>query len=446
MVLDFMRREKKKVLGLFLIPLIFGLVAYLIPGFSGGWWGGKMQDSVLAQVGKVGISAAEFSTAYSRFLRNNRMPYDRQFLRQLNFDQQILNQLISREVIKLEARRLGLDATAKDIQQKVLTMPYFQENGSFQMARYQGILRSQNMTPAEFEDEIRLEIVQNRLRSLITQGVNVSDQELEKEYRNRNEKVKIAFVALESAMYTSSVVASEEDLKTFFDGSRENYRIPEQRKVNYLFINAARLSSSAQVSETELRNYYEQNLQTYKMPERVRAAHILFKTEGKTPEDVAKIRTKAMDVLKQAKSGADFAALAKKHSEDTTASNGGDLGFFGRGQMVPPFESSAFSLGIGAISDLVTSQFGFHIIKVLEKQEARTQKFEEVANLIRPTLAQQKADRLAQDLSDKAYSRTRTSATLEQIARDLNLEMVTSPFFTQGEGLPQIGNSPDFSS
>jgi peptidyl-prolyl cis-trans isomerase D len=114
--------------------------------------------------------------------------------------------------------------------------------------------------------------------------------------------------------------------------------------------------------------------------------------------------------------------------------------------MVPPFEQAAFSLGIGAVSDLVTSQFGFHIIKVLEKQPARTQKYEEVANLIRPTLAQRKAEQLAQDLSDKAYSRIKSNQTLEQIATELKLELHETPFFAPGTDVPMVGNTPDFSS
>ncbi len=446
MVLDFMRREKKKVLGLFLIPLIFGLVAYLIPGFSGGSWGSGLNQSVLAKVGKKEISNAEFSTAYSRFLRNNRIPFDRQYLKALRFDQQILNQLISQELIVSEGQRLGLNATASDIQQKILSFPFFQDNGAFVMVRYEAILRNQGMTPTDFENEIRQEIVRTRLHGLITDGVAVSDAEVEKEYQNRNEKVKVSYVVFDPASLTNSVMVDENELKSFFDSNRENYRLPEQRKARCLFVNAAKLAGSVQVTDAELNNYYQQNLQTYQLPERVRASHILFKTEGKSPEEAAKIKTKAMDVLQQVKSGADFAALAKKYSEDTSASNGGDLGLFGRGQMVPPFEQAAFTLGLGAISDLVTTQYGFHIIKIVEKQPARIQPLVEVANLIRPTLQQRKADQMAQDLADKAFSRTRTNASFEGIARELKIEVIDTPLFAQGSDVPVIGNTPDFSN
>jgi peptidyl-prolyl cis-trans isomerase D len=446
MVLDIMRREKKKVLGLFLIPLIFGLVAYLIPGFGGGTWGGGLKDSVLARVGKAEISNMEFSTAYSRFLRNNRIPYDRQYLKALRFDQQILNQLISKEIILMEGTRLGLSATSKDIQQKILAIPFFQDNGSFIMSRYEGILRNQGLTPKDFEDEIRQDIVQTRLRALVSDAAGVTDQEVEKEYRDKNEKVKVSFVAFDPASLTGSVTIDENELKNLFNSTRENYRIPEQRKAQNLFANSAKLREQAVVTENELRAFYQQNLQTYQLPERVKASHILLKTEGKSPDDVAKIKAKAEDVLAQLKKGGDFATLAKKYSEDPSSANGGDLGFFGRGQMVPPFEKAAFSLPIGQVSELVTSQFGFHIIKVSERQTARTQPFEEVVNLIRPTLAQRKADQMAQDLADKAYSRARTNTKFEQVAKELNLDLFDTPLFAQGNDVPVIGNSPEFAN
>jgi peptidyl-prolyl cis-trans isomerase D len=446
MVLDLMRREKKKVLGLFLIPLIFGLVAYLIPGFSGGSWGGGLNQSVLAKVGRKEISNAEFSAAYSRFLRNNRIPFDRQYLKALRFDQQILNQLISQELIISEGRRLGLDATPSDIQQKILSFPFFQDNGAFVMVRYEAILRNQGMTPTDFENEIRQEIVRTRLHGLLTDGVTISETEAEKEYQKRNEKVKVDYVVFDPASLTSSVAVDENELKNFFNSSRENYRMPEQRKAQCLYVNSSKLMATVQVTDAELNNYYQQNLSTYQLPERVRASHILFKTEGKSPEETAKIKAKAMEVLQQVKGGADFAALAKKYSEDTSASNGGDLGFFGRGQMVPPFEKSAFTLGVGAISDLVTTQYGFHIIKVVERQSPRTQPLAEVANLIRPTLQQRKADQIAQDLADKAFSRTRTNTSFEAIARELKIDLIDTPLFAQGNDVPIIGNTPDFSN
>src|SRR5207247_1839405 len=155
-------------------------------------------------------------------------------------------------------------------------------------------------------------------------------------------------------------------------------------KAKYAFLESLKLRSQVTVSDDELRQYYEQHKSEYNIPERVKAQHILFKTQEKTREEIEKIKDKARQVLERAKKGEDFGALAKQFSEDSSASNGGDLGDFGRGQMVPEFERVAFSLGVGAISDLVQTQFGIHIIKVNGKQEARDRRFEEMKEAIRP--------------------------------------------------------------
>jgi peptidyl-prolyl cis-trans isomerase D len=446
MALDVMRRQKKLLMGLLLAPLILGLVAYLIPGLPGGVWGTGVDSAALATVGKVDIPAATFKNQYQRFLRNNRLPNDRQFLRTLQIEQQILKQLIDKELISAEARRLGIDATANEIQQKVLSLPYFVENGNFLFNRYEAILRQNGMTVQEFEDGIRTDIIREKLRNLITDTTLVSDKEVEADYRNRNEKVKVSYVSFEPGPFTNSVTASEGDLKAYYEKNKENYRVPEQRKLKYLLADTAKLRDAIQISDNELRSYYQQNLSNYQLPEMVRAAHILFKTEGKSPEEVEKIRAKATQVLLQAKAGEDFAGLARKYSEDTSSTNGGDLGLFRRGQMVPPFENAAFSLGVGAISDLVTTNFGFHIIKVLQKQPSHTQKFEEVVSLIKPSLQQRKAEQAAQELADKAFSRLKSNQTFDQVSKELALRIQETSLFSQGSSIPGIGNSPDLSS
>jgi peptidyl-prolyl cis-trans isomerase D len=442
-----MRREKKKFLGILLLPLMFGLVAYLIPGMPGGAWGGGLGASVLATVGNSEISSTEFIGSYQRFLRSGQFPYDRQFLKTLQIDRQILNQLVSREVMLNEAKRLGIDATANELQQKIFALPYFQDNGNFAFNRYKAILEQNGMTVQQFEDGVREEIIQEKLRNLITDSVTVSAREVEQEFRDRNEKGKISYVSFEPSKFTSAVVLQEADIKAHYDQNKESYRVPEQRRAKYLFADTAVLRDGIQIPESELKSYYQQNLASYQLPEKVRASHILLKTEGKSPEESEKIKARATDLLLQARKGGDFAELAKKNSEDTvSAANGGDLGAFARGAMVPEFEQAAFTLGVGAISDLVKTQFGYHIIKVVEKQPAHTQTFEEVENLIRPTLLQRKAEQKAQELADKAFTLGKNNKSFEQIASELKIGIQETPLFQQGGLIPLIGNSPEFSS
>ena len=176
----------------------------------------------------------------------------------------------------------------------------------------------------------------------------------------------------------SKVEVSDADLAAYFEKNKARYVVPERRTVDYAMLDLAQLQQHAQVSEDEEKVYYQSHIDQYKMEDKAHVAHILFKTVGKTDAEVAEIKKKAEDVLSKAKHGANFADLAKQYSEDTTKDKGGDLDWIVRGQTVPEFEAAAFSLPKGSISDLVKTQYGFHIIKVIDRQTARTQTFDEV--------------------------------------------------------------------
>ena len=233
-----------------------------------------------------------------------------------------------------------------------------------------------------------------------------------------------------------------DEIKAHYEENKPTYRLPEQRQIEYLMADTSKLRATFQPTAEEMQDYYRNNRSEFQVREQVQASHILFKTTGKSAEAVQKIRQKAEKVLEEARAGKDFAQLARRYSEDGSASNGGDLGFFGRGRMVPEFERAAFGLAKGEISDLVTTQFGFHIIKVLEKQAARTQAFEEVEGLIRSSLSSEKAESTARDLADKAYRQTRNERSFDEIAKELNLLSQTSPFSLRERRFPGSGTHP----
>lgn len=445
MILDLMRRRKRLFAWLFLPLLVVGLVAYLIPG-AGMRWGQEIGAPFVAQVGSAEISPAELRDALFRFLRSSRVPYDRKLLRQLRIEQQILNQLISREIVFQQGRRLGVDATSEEIQEKILTVPAFLEEGNFFLQRYKAILRQNGLTVEQFEESIRYEIMQEKLRGLVTEYVNVSDWEAEEDYRLRNEQARIRYAVVDPTSFKEQVFIALDEIKAHYEENKPTYRIPEQRQIEYLLADTGRLRAAFEPTVEEMQDYYRNNRSEFQVQEQVQASHILFKTAGESPESVQKIRQKAGKVLEEAKAGKDFAQLAQRHSEDGSAANGGDLGFFGRGRMVPEFERAAFGLAKGEISDLVTTQFGLHIIKVLEKQAARTQAFDEVKGLIESSLTSEKVEAAARDLADKAFRQTRNERSFEDIAKELDLVTETSPFFSPGAAIPGIGNAPDLST
>ncbi len=445
MILDVMRRQKRLFAWVILPLLVVGLVSYLIPGV-GGVWGHEIGVPFVARVGSAEISPTELKVALYRFLRSSQVPYDRKLLRQLRIEQQILNQLISREIVFQQGRRLGVDATSEEIQEKILTVPAFLEEGNFFLARYKAILRQNGLTVEEFEESIRYEIMQEKLRGLVTEYVNVSDWEAEEDYRLRNEKARVRYAVIDPASFEGTEFIALDEITAHYEENKATYRLPEQRQIEYLLADISRLRATFEPTDEEMQDYYRKNRSEFQVQEQVQAAHILFKTAGESDESVQKIRQKAEKVLEEAKAGKDFAQLARRHSEDGSAANGGDLGFFGRGRMVPEFERAAFGLAKGEIGNLVTTQFGFHIIKVLEKQAARTQALKEVEGLIRSSITSEKAEEAARDLADKAFRQTRNERSFEEIATELDLVSETSPLFSPGAAIPGIGNAPDLST
>ena len=196
------------------------------------------------------------------------------------------------------------------------TIPAFQENGQFIGEQvYEQVLRMQRppLTTEEFEDNLRRALLVEKLRAAVTDWVAVSDADVEREYRARNEKVKLQLVVFTPDKVQNEVTVTDAELSAYFDKHKDRYRVPEKRKIRYLLVDADAVQAKVVVPPGDIERYYQQNIQQYSTPEQVRASHILLKTEGK---DDAAVKAQAEAVLKQVKSGADFAELAKKYSED----------------------------------------------------------------------------------------------------------------------------------
>ena len=224
------------------------------------------------------------------------------------------------------------------------------------------------MTPADFEQSVRESLMLDKFRAGLTEWMTVSDADLEREYKRRNEKVTLDVVAVLADNFKTQVNPTDAEISAHYDKNQERYRIPDRRKIKFVRINPAELAANIKVSREDVERSYNEQLGKYTTPEQIRASHILLTTEGK---DDAAVRAQAEQVLKEAKSGADFAALAKKYSQDeSNAQQGGDLDYFGRGRMVAAFETAAFALKPGEISDLVKTEFGYHIIKLTDRKPA----------------------------------------------------------------------------
>ncbi|OFV90393.1 MAG: hypothetical protein A3H95_03790 [Acidobacteria bacterium RIFCSPLOWO2_02_FULL_64_15] len=449
-MLDRMRRHRnwlKWSLGL----VVLAFVIFYIPDFlsnPAAGTGAAAGDTIATVEGRA-ITAGEFRRTYQAQVQAYRNAYggamSEQLLKQLGIDQQILQQMVDERAALAEAARVGIDASDEEVRQRILSVPAFQENGAFiGEQRYQQLLRAQRppMTAGEFEDTVRRQIVVEKLRASLTEWLSATDKELEQEYRRRNDKVKLTVASFTLDSLRKDATASDAEVASYFEAHKETFRIPEKRKIRYLLVDVDALRAKVVVPAGEVERSYNGNIDQYTAPEQVRASHILLKTEGK---DEATVKAKAEALLKQAKAGADFAELAKKNSEDeASAKNGGDLDYFGRGRMVPEFDQAAFAMQPGQMtSELVKTEFGFHIIKLVDKKPATTRTLADVRQQLTEQLAYETATAQATTLADTIATEIRRPADLDRAAAAHGLAVQESGLFSRDEPILALGSSPE---
>lgn len=430
------QRGLKWILWLVILGLTAGMVLLFVDTPTGVSGGIGAQD--VAMVDGRPITAVEFRRHQKQLYEVYRQVYrldqlDADTLRQLGLGQQALNQLISEYALAAEAERLGIQVTDAEVQQRIAGFPSFQEKGRFVgAALYQEILRRNELTPGEFEESVRREILRQKLQNILTDGVTVAPDEVRQEFLKRNEEIKVRYVAVDPFKITPPD-PDEKQLREYFEKNQETYRVPEQRKIKYLAVKVD--PASLKVTAEQIAAH----LDAIPEKESVRASHILFRVENEAEE--TKVRQKAEDVLSKIRGGADFAQLAKEHSQDPgSAAAGGDLGFFGRGQMAPEFEQAVFALQPGQISDLVRSPFGYHIIKV---SETRTVSPEERRKRAESEVRRQEAERSAQNLAGKIAHEVKGSS-LQDTAQRHGLSVQETAFFALAEPVPGLSVGGEF--
>jgi peptidyl-prolyl cis-trans isomerase D len=444
-------RQHRSWLKWSLALVVLSFVIFYIPEFLRTTGADAGAGETIASVAGHEITAGEFRRAYQAQLQAYRSSYggnmSEQLLKQLGVDQQILQQLVEERAALAEAERLGIRASDEEVRQRIFAMPAFQENGAFiGEQRYQQLLRMQRppLSASDFEDSVRRSVAVEKLRATVTEWLSVADQELEQEYRRRNDKVKLAVVGFTADTFRSQVSASDAEIASYFDAHKADFKIPEKRKIRYLFIDVEAMRAKIAVPPADIERAYNNNIEQHTTPEQVRASHILLKTEGK---DDAAVKAKAEDLLKQAKGGSDFAELAKKHSEDEgSAKNGGDLDYFQRGKMVGEFDQAAFTLQPGEISDLVKTQYGYHIIKLVDKKPATTRTLAEVRQQLNDQLAYERAQAQAADLAQKLASDISKPVDLDRVAKANGLTVQESGFFARDEPVMGLGPAPEATS
>lgn len=363
---------------------------------------------------------------------------DDKMLEQMQLDQVALNTLINRAVLINEAGKAGLRVTDDDLREYILKVDAFRnENGDFDPAIYDRAIRGagRGLTTAKFEAETRDTLLIQRLQGMINLSIVLTQDQLLEIYVAEREKANLAFVAVGPEDVATDVKVAADDLAAYYEAHKAEYNLPERRKFKYLELTPATLALKQQVTEEEARAEYEKRRDDFKQDEQVTASHILYKVEG---DDAAweAARVKAEAAAKKARDGADFAALAKAESQDSTAANGGSLGSFGRGQMVKAFEDKVFSMKAGEISDPVRTQYGWHVIKVTALTPAGAKPFEEVRPQVERGLKVRKGEAELKDVVAKIEAALGAGKDIDAVAGELSLPVQTTELLAKDGRFP----------
>ncbi|MBI3693546.1 MAG: peptidylprolyl isomerase [Acidobacteria bacterium] len=437
------RQAVRILLGAVLGLIAISMVVTLIPGIYGGGSSGTT-DTVLAEVRGEEVTLNEAQEQLQDAARNQRLPAGAfKFMAP-----QVVQQLITDKALLQEADRLGLGVTDEEMVDLLkLNLPFLFPGGTFvgkdAYARFVAE-RFNNKSVPEFETLVRKDLMMMKLRRLITDAVTVTPAELEKEYRRRNEKARIEYATVSEASVKSGLTASQAEIEDHFKKNRTAYPLPERRTFQYLVIDDARAATNIQITPAEVERYYNENRERFRVQDRVRVTHILLKTTDKKEDEIKKIEARVQDLLKQARAGKDFAELAKSNSEDTaSAPKGGEVGWVTRGQTVPEFDAKAFSMKPGEISDLVKTQYGFHILKVLEKDNARMKPLAEVEATIRQEITRDRAELEKLRLADRARAAAQKYAqNLVQAGGEVGIPVLTGTLVDRNAALPEVGAEP----
>lgn len=435
-------RWVKITMSVILLVICLAMVITLVPGL-GGFSGGTSPDTV-ATVGSTQISVIAVQQRLDMISRGQTIPA---VLRGL-YSKQVLDQMVFQEALELESERLGIRVTPEEEAQRIKEiLPSAFQGDTWLKDRYASEVQMRmGLSVSEFESEVHDVILAEKFHHLITDGITVSPAEVEQEFRRRNDKVQIEYALVKPADIAPTIHPSDADLAAYFAKHQSEYQIPEKRSARYALLNLNTLRENTKIPDSDVLAYYNAHLNDYKVENRVHVEHILFKTIGKTDAEVAEIQKKAEDVLSKAKHGANFEDLAKKYSEDdATKPKGGDLGWIVEGQTVPEFQQAAFTLPKGSISDLVKTQYGFHIIKVLDHEEAHTKTLDEVRSQILPILLDQKVSDEANTVSDQLAEAVRQSnrQSIDDLAKRFNLTVGETPAISATDPLLTFGNSTD---
>lgn len=426
------------------VKIAFGVIILVFV-----FWGvGSMNNSssgALATVNKKPITLQEFGREYERQVEALRGRYPgitAEDMKQMGLKRQVLQAMITERLLSDEAARIGLSVSPAELRRSIESISAFRNgDGKFDAETYRSVLKGQQTTPGRFEDGIRRDMLLQKLRDRVTSSASVTDDEARALFDYGRERRSIEYVLFPLEDYVLKVTPTDEQIAERYNENLDAWRNPQRISLDAVTLTPASLAASVDIPESAVAAFYADNADTYFVtPERVRARHILFMAqEGVSKEQDDAARAKAVDVIAQLKKGKDFASLAKLSDDKGSGAQGGELGWFTRGQMVPPFEEAVFAMKPGEISEPVRTAFGWHVIKLEAREAQRTRTLDEVRGEIRQRLGEEKAAEKMHEALDTALEMTGAGKSIEDIAKTLKLERKTTGLFSRADAAAVAG-------
>ncbi|HEY3738680.1 MAG TPA: peptidylprolyl isomerase [Bryobacteraceae bacterium] len=442
----FRSREKamKYLLTAVLSVVALSMVITLVPGITNPVATTNEGENVIAHVCDATVTQDDVRIQVDKVTQGGRLPPQMVS----SYLPVIIDNLVQNLGLACAASEKGLDISDQDLAEEIRNeMPNLvNAKGEFDKRSYEMGVQRMGMTVPLFEERLKQQILVKRMTDLATEGIFVAPSDVRKEYERRNVKIKLEYASVTAASLAGKIKPEESDLIAFFNSAPNKYKIPAKREYTVIYADQEKIGSTLTVGDDQLRAAYNRDIDRFRLPERVKVRHILILTQGLNDEQKKAALDKIKGILKRVKAGEDFGKLAKEYSEDPgSKNNGGEYDYKARGEWVKPFEDAAFSMKNGQISDIVTTDYGYHIIQTLDHQEARVKPFDEVKG----TLATEVQHVQVQDAMQKAIDAGRAEIVknpgqLDQIAAKYHLDVVKSPgMVTATQPMPVLGKATE---
>ena len=448
-----------------LIKAILWLIILAFIGtifYSWGMGGASSSGGgVIATVQGDKIFQGEYDRTFNNLVDFYRQQFRNQFsdemIKKLDLKTQALEALIQKKLLLQEAEKQNLRVSDAELISHIQGLQVFQSEKKFSEQSYRNYLQFQRVTPGEFEDNQRENLVLTKLEKLFGTSSKVSQSEIQEAFRNEEEKSKLDYVRFNDDHFQADKTFTDQELNEFFQANKKQFEIPAQIKVEYTKITPKTYVAEIKPRDEDIEDYYQTKIADFRVKKMYRASHILAhvksseiegdaSTEEKQKQAEDKAKARATELLGKVKAGADFGEVAKKHSDDPgSGSQGGSLGEFPKGTMVSAFESALDKLAIGGISEPVLTPFGYHIIKLESRTEERFKPLEEVREEVIQSLKEIKARQKVRRTAKHIYQDAEKTGDLKSAAEKNQVQTATSEFFSREDhNLPEIGNQPQF--